>query len=234
MRGRFYSSEDREKAKALVATGKSYSEIFKLIGVPKSTLSTWYSGTVKKPRSRSEMLKHLTSIRSRAVKVIIERARTRRAEEDKKVAESVTEIMAKLPYDQVLLKKTMLAMLYWAEGSKHEKMFGLKFVNTDPRLASLFITLLRECYEIDEKRFSIGLHLHYYHSKSKSIDFWSKLLKVPKDRFSKPYFKKRHKTKRFRKNFAGMCSIYYGSNFIRKEMMSLAYSLQKFIIKPIQ
>ena len=125
----------------------------------------------------------------------------------------------------------MLAMLYSAEGARHKGVSGLKFANTDPKMAQLYITLLRKCYKLDESRFRIRLHLHYYHSIKKSKKIWSKLLNVPLDQFSKPYIKKRSKTKKFRKNFIGICFISYLDSNIRREIMEIFSQLHFFIAK---
>lgn len=230
MREKFYTSEERKRAKALVAAGKTYREVRLILGVPKSTLSTWFSGVVKKPRTREELLVHLASVRPKALKTLQDKARLRHEQEDKLVHKDVIQLVKQIPVNQTSIKKLILAMLYWAEGAKHEKVFGLKFVNTDPKLLQLYTKLLRASYSINEKRLSVRLHLHYYHSKKEATSFWSKILNIPPGQFNKPHFKKRSKTKKFRKNFAGICTIYYGSNFIRKELLGLAYSLQKAII----
>lgn len=43
MMGSKYDEETREKAIALVASGKSYMQVSKIIGVPKSTVADWYN-----------------------------------------------------------------------------------------------------------------------------------------------------------------------------------------------
>ena len=120
-------------------------------------------------------------------------------------------------------------MLYWAEGRKGGS--GAKFVNTDPNLVKLYTTLLRTCYNVDETKFSVGLYVHYYHSIEKVKKFWSETLNIPLSQFNKVYTKKRSETKRFRKNFAGICFVYYGDTLIRKELLTLGCSLCERITK---
>jgi len=120
-------------------------------------------------------------------------------------------------------------MLYWAEGAKHEKVSGLIFVNTDPKLLELFISLLRNCYELDEKKFRVRLHLHYYHPIKETRQFWSKLLEIPESQFTKTLIKRRSLKKRFRKNFHGICILSYLSSSIRKEILALGYAIHNQI-----
>jgi hypothetical protein len=126
----------------------------------------------------------------------------------------------------------MLAMLYSAEGARHKGVSGLKFANTDPKMAQLYVILLRKCYKLDETKFRIFLHLHYYHDIKKSRNFWSKSLNVPLNQFGKVYIKKRSKTKRFRKNFMGICFISYLDSNIRKEVMEIFEQLYLSMVKP--
>lgn len=230
MRGKIYTQFDREESKRLVIKGKSYGEISKSLGIPKSTLSTWYGRTVKKPVNRSGMLLHLAKIRHLAVSAIKQKYSRMRAEEDRQIEDITRKQLVDFPYD-VLAYKAMAAFLYWAEGAKHERVSGLKFINTDLRLCSIFLNLLRRCYTIDNSKIRITLHVHYYHSIKAAKKFWSDGLSVPLGQFNKVYIKERSKTKKFRKNFAGICLIYYPSSRIRKELLVFGTLLAETIDK---
>lgn len=110
-------------------------------------------------------------------------------------------------------------MLYWAEGSK--TIPGLKFTNTDPVLIKMYLTMVRSCYPIDEKRIKIGLRIRHYHKPNGILNFWSNLLDVPVSQFWKIHVKKRSVQKRFRKNFQGICFVYYPSAAIQREVLAL-------------
>ena len=62
MRGKFYTQKDKEKVKQLLLSGKSYSEIAKLLGVPKSTISTWFGKTLKRPINKQARREHFLRI----------------------------------------------------------------------------------------------------------------------------------------------------------------------------
>lgn len=231
MRGKTYSKKEKEKVKQLILEGKSYNEITRLLGVPKSTISTWFGKTIRKPWDRKTMLEHLVNIRKLAAVALRNKWKKKQEEEAQLIKEKVRKELVNYPLENIGFYKSMLTMLYWAEGSRYKKVCGLKFANTDPNLARLYTTLLRTCYNIDEKKFRIGLYVHYYHSIKKTKNFWSKTLNIPLTQFNKVYVKKRSKTKRFRKNFAGICFIYYGDSIIRKELLQLGSSLGKLITK---
>lgn len=233
MSGKFYSATVKKKAKQLRRQRKTYSEITKQLGIPKSTLSGWFGERlgVSFTMDREAQLAHLRRIRLLAVKVVKDKFAKLRALEDKEVAEAVRREIRKFPKNNLAVYKSLLSMLYWAEGSKHEKMSGLKFANTDPDLMLLYLTLLRKCYDMDEAGFRVRLHVHYYHSIKETKKYWSKLLNIPLSQFNKVYIKKRSKTKKFRRNFIGICFLYHRGSNIRKELMGLALALQRDITK---
>ncbi len=105
-------------------------------------------------------------------------------------------------------------------------MSGMKFANSDPKLAKFFIQLLRNTFLINEKKFRISLYLHHYHKESVCKKFWSDTLQVPQSQFYKTYWKKRGKGKKYRKNFMGVCFIYYSDSNIRKEIMEVCSQIQ--------
>ena len=218
-----YSKEVRREVLRMGASGKTYPEIREKFLIPKSTLSTWFKNAGKKP-DRRRQLEHLKRIRPIAMATIHRKKEARIA-----LATGVaTKELDQLPLKNKSVQKALLAMLYWAEGAKSD-MTGLRFVNTDPVLAKLYIWLLRSAYTLNESRIRIRLHLHYYHRHREAIAFWSKLLEVPSSQFGKIYVKKRSVLKRFRKNFQGICFINYFDGAIRRELLSLGQQVaQKY------
>jgi len=226
-----YTPIQKEKAKQLIVAGKTYKEIKNVLGIPKSTLSTWYGGSIKKPVTRRAILKHLARIRKLATLALKNKFEKKRQEEERIINIEVQKILKGFPENNLSIYKVLLAILYWAEGSRHKGMSWTKFANTDPDLTLLYITLLRKCYNLNENKFRVALYVHYYHSIKQVKNFWSDLLDVPLNQFNKVYIKKRSKTKKFRKNFAGICFIYYGDSRIRKELMTLGYLFKQFVLK---
>jgi hypothetical protein len=197
-----------------------------MFGIPKSTLSFWFGETLGHPFDRAGQIKHLARIRPLATLAVKKRIEARSFALRKRLMEEIKTY----PVKDTGTQKLFLAALYWAEGAKHTGVSGLKFVNTDPKLCELYIKLLRKCYRINESKLRIRLHLHYYHGIKKTRGFWSDLLKVPENQFGKIYIKKRSVLKKFRKNFAGICFIYYGSSDIRRELMEISRQFMDLIL----
>lgn len=218
-----YTKETKSEVLRMGKLGKTYTEIREKFPIPKSTLSVWFKNAGKKP-DRARQLEHLKRIRPIALATL-----HRHKEERVALATGIAgKELGLLSLKDKSVQKAFLAMLYWAEGTKSDQA-GLRFTNTDPVLAKLYISLLRSAYSIDESRIRIRLHLHYYHEHREAVSFWSKLLGVPSSQFGKIYDKKRSVQKRFRKNFQGICFINYADSSIRRELLSLGQQIaQKY------
>ena len=100
-------------------------------------------------------------------------------------------------------------MLYWSEGHKSSTSRGVDFANSDADMITIFIKFLREIYRVDEKRFRILLYCYSDQDSIKLINFWSRLTKISKKQFTKPYIRKDFR-KDGRKMEHGMIHIRYG------------------------
>ncbi|GEM_PF-125635 len=221
-----WSAEIKEKAKELRLTGKSYGDITKELNIPKSTLSTWFKD-IPKPNKlfftdRKEWLKKIRLLAAVANK---KKRQNRLDISNNKVLQDINTWKN---YKSIETQKIILAMLYWAEGSKGRGV--VVFANTDPKLSLLFITLLRNCFAIDESKLRIRIHLHDYHREKDVKKFWSNLLKVPESQFNKCYLKNRSKQNKFRRNIGGICFIKYNSVYLQENIMQYAHNIAKKLV----
>jgi len=223
-----WPKEILEEAKKMRLTGSTYSEIGNKFQVAKSTMNSWFKGLPETSHQfyldRDGWLKKIRALSSVAI-------RKKRNEQVKKIFEkAATEVNEWKFLNSVQEDKAILGILYLAEGSKlPERGASVRFTNTDPRLVLLFLTLLRRCYQIDESKLRVALHIHWYHDVKKTKYYWSKLLGVDESKFFKIYVKKRSETKRFRRNFAGICTIVYYSVDLRWEIVETGYNVAKKI-----
>lgn len=218
----------RERSRELRRGGASFSQITKELTVPKSTLSGWLRD-IKHPgnlyyKNRADFLGQMRLLSAAAIR--------------KKRKDKIDEISSRVQnevksWDFLRTKeaqKAALSLLYWAEGQKLPEVGSpVKFANTDPRLVLLFTTLLRSCYNIDPRKIKIHLFLHWYHNEVEVKRFWKDLLGLEDSQFRKTHWKKRSQTKKFRKNFMGICFVIYHSVDLRQEIMHTAISIQEKI-----
>lgn len=73
----------------------------------------------------------------------------------------------------------VIAMLYWAEGSKRR----CEFVNTDGEMIRLYLKIIRNYLKIPDNRIQPVLRIFTNHDKNKSLRYWSMITGMPKKRF---------------------------------------------------
>lgn len=80
--------------------------------------------------------------------------------------------------------------LYWAEGFKKDKRLG--FANSDPAMIKFFLNWLTKGCRVSKKsiRLRVGLNISHKDRIKEVEVYWSKLTKIPKDQFQKPFFQK--------------------------------------------
>lgn len=216
---RVWSDELIQKAKKLRENGFSYTQLQRKLNIPRSSLHYWISG-IKKPakferQDRVRWAKEIQPLGALANKL----KRLKRLE---KIKDEVRERISENLYPSLFMQKVVLSMLYWAEGAKGKKSV-VCFVNTDPKMNLLFITLLRNCFELDEFKLRLRIHLQNHHDEAEIKGFWSDLLGVPKNQFQKTVWKQKPNLgKRYRKNYQGICSIVYHSVYVKEELMLFA------------
>jgi transposase-like protein len=217
--------ETKNAAIELRKKGGSIGAIATSLGVSKSTVYEWTKNMEGAARfaeiGRNRWIKELQPLGAQG-------QRRKRELKIQKIIQAVNEELLNFtPVKEI--EKAMLAMLYWSEGSKGRGM--LVFANTDPRLMLLFITLLRNCYSLDESKFRVRIHIHWYHNEKRVKQYWSELLKIPQSQFTKTYHKKRSKEKVFRKNIGGICFLIYNSDYLREQIVHYSYALGERIVK---
>lgn len=223
-----WSREIIARARELRTQGLTFHEIIEELHVPKSTLSGWVAD-IQHPNHIyfTDRKTWLSQFQRAGV------AKLRQKKTDR-IALAVADVKLEIADLHITpqTKKAMLGALYWCEGTK---VYGtLTFANTDARLILLFITLLRDCYELDETKLRVRLHLHYYHREQEVRRFWSELLGIPESQFQKTYRKHRSKEKTFRRNLGGICFVRYNSEDLRERITQYAFALGEKITGPVQ
>jgi hypothetical protein len=210
----------KHQALQLRANGYSMSEISKKLGIAQSTASLW---------TRNVFLDKKAKIRLNNISIV---ARQKSIISRKKKNEALWQNIAmrcpvlKNNKDYNINEcKIFLALLYWAEGEKTGNKFA--FINSDPNMIKLYLSLLRKSFKINESRFKVWLHLHKYHDKTKLISFWSHVTGICKNQFS--VYNKTHAGNNKKKDYQGCLSIRYQDSRILKEILIIIKRMNKLI-----
>lgn len=206
-----------EKLQAIAWREKGYSlnEIVEKVRASKSIISVWVRNT-----PLSESAKERLLARTRLGPIIsaeVKRKKTQQILDNHKINASRQIETVEL---NVPLIRILCSLIYWCEGSKNH-YYGMTFTNSDPRLVKTFLFLLRSGFVLDESRFRPCIHLHTYHNPSKQLNFWSKITKIPKRQFIRPYLKP-NTGKRIRKDYPGCISVKYHSTDIARQLLMTA------------
>jgi len=185
-------SKDKEKAINLRIQGLSYGQIQAILAIPKSTLSCWL-----KDIELSETAKHkiLARVHNTSVAALIRRNKLQTTlAQDRS---NLIRVLAKKEFRVLLKNKTKRNLfltgvsLYWAEGYKQGAYGGknknIDFTNSDPKMVKLMLNFFTEICSVDKSKIKIQLMAHKNLNHNQAINFWSKLLKLPKNNFNKVY-----------------------------------------------
>jgi hypothetical protein len=113
--------------------------------------------------------------------------------------------------------------LYAGEGSKTDG--AVKFANSDPRMVALFLSWLRDEFEVDEKRLRMNLYLHHGLDLDAAIEFWSAATRIPATQFTKPYRAVADPSIRRAKHPMGCAAVVYACSETHRRLMGMVRAL---------
>lgn len=206
---------------ALRKIGKTYTEIQQIldIKIPKSTLSYWCSNITLSSNSRKRI--------NQIIRNNITKSRIKALEANRIKRKNYIENLKKknIHLGEVIRSKDAakiaLAMLYLGEGSKCQKG-SLMFGNSDPKIISLFLYLLRYCYNINEDKFRCTLQCRADQDIKVLEKYWLIITKIPSNQFYKARVDPRTIGKSSKKkDYKGVCRIDYFSAEIYIELRQI-------------
>ena len=183
---------DRQAALALRLSGKSYGEIRQALGVPKSTLSGWFSDIVLSERLRERIERRgqkqaiailLQHNKNQTTLAVARAARTRQ--------EAAGAIRNPSPRELLLLG----VVLYWAEGYKRPLRRNgrtlthhvVSLTNSDPYLVKAFLRFLRESCGVPNGKIKASLRIFEHQNENTLLRYWQKETGIPPHNFKKSY-----------------------------------------------
>jgi hypothetical protein len=160
---------------------KTYNEINRLLGTPKSTLSGWFKGLkipliIKRRLWTNNQRKWAQSItiynKKRALDIF---------NRNNEIQQRLSKEMGRLTKRELMLIGTAL---YWAEGDKKAR-WRCKFSNSDPEIIKIIMNFFRNLCKVPENKFRAYIQIHPNISEQKAKVFWSKISGIPFEQFDK-------------------------------------------------
>jgi hypothetical protein len=202
--------EERQKARELRAQSWTLQEIASELGVSKGSVSGWVRDVDFEPRPRNRGHpagpKHPMRLKKEAH---LERCRV----EAEQWAVDLTERDLEM----------FVLGLYAGEGSKTDGEVSM--ANTNPAYLQLFLRWLRARFGIDEQRLRAILYLHDGLDIVDATAYWSKMLGIPADQFTKPYRAVADSSIRSRKHVNGCATARYTSTVIHRRVMAMIVAI---------
>ena len=171
----------KEKALLLRRKGKSYGEINQVLGLHKSTLSTWLKNL---PLSKKVKARNINKAKVIWAKNISEfnKIRSEKYQKDTQLLIKKFSSEIPLPTDRDLFFTGV--SLFWAEGGKREK-WKVVFVNSDPQMIEVMMKFFRKICKVPEAKFILVLHLYPNIDEADAKSFWSKITGLNLTQFRK-------------------------------------------------
>lgn len=216
---------NKQKAIELRKLGKSYNEINKILNIPKSTLSDWFSKVQWSNKIKEKLIENtLETHRKRLVIMNNARINILNTHYNKARREAFNELK--------LLKSNPLFMfglaLYWGEGDKVTK-YQLRLTNSDPEIIRTFKIFLDKFCNGKKEKIWAGLLIYPDLDSETCINYWSKTIDLDKKHFTKStIIKGKHKKNRL--NY-GICILGISSRFLKEKMLEWLRLIPNHIIK---
>lgn len=170
--------------------GRSYNEITRLLNIPKSTLSGWFTD-LELTKEATERLKsriHTASLRGLLAR---NKNQTTLAEARSKEMHGAGRRLIKN-----ISKRDLLIIgvtLYWAEGYKRPVVIRGKtktshrvsLTNSDPDLILIFLRFLREICKVPDEKITIWVRYFEHQDPVYLLDFWQKKCNISYSNFRK-------------------------------------------------
>jgi hypothetical protein len=216
--------KERAKAIELRKEGKSYSEIKKLMRVSKSSLSLWLRN---KPLTE-EQVKKIAGNKERAIERFRETMRLKRENRLLKYYEKQRKIWLPLSERELFFAGLFL---YWGEGNKASR-HTISISNTDPKVLVFSLCWMTTALKIPKKSIKVLLQLYTDMDVGKTTAYWSRLLRIPRSQFNKPYIKNSTRSSIDQKGFGyGTCTLMAQSTVIKENLMMATKGIADFYSK---
>jgi len=205
--------KDKEEAFRLRKEGKTYTEISKLLGISKGTLSFWFSKF-----DWSQDLKSVNHKFNYSPAKLEAMRQARRGYLDARYLQAQKE--AEIEFRKYLFNPLFVAglMLYEGEGD-HSNGPQLLIANTNPSVIGAFKRFIEEYYPEYKSRMRISLLLYPDLDSNTCIDWWREQLEDQTILFHRPVIiQGRHKTRRLQ---YGVASLIISSKFLKVKILKL-------------
>ncbi|PIV38431.1 MAG: hypothetical protein COS30_02145 [Candidatus Portnoybacteria bacterium CG02_land_8_20_14_3_00_45_8] len=162
--------------------GKTHGEIREIYNVPKGTLSAWLKNIKISTEAKRKIQQQTYKRWKNANEIFIKRRVQEAWEKRTRIQNKSQREIKKVSLNDL---KLIGAALYWAEGNQKYKN-QLRFSNSNPEIIKIIMEFFRRVCEISNEKIKGRAHTYPDTNYNKTLNFWTKLTKLPKKNFYKP------------------------------------------------
>jgi len=170
----------KEKAIKYREQGYSYGMISEKLGLSKGTLSYWLKEIPYKPNKETLQRIQLASLKSFQI------VHNRKILNIKTAKEKAKKEIGKITKRDLWL---LGIGLYLGEGMKSQE--SVRIINSDPKIIKIAIKWFKKICGLSIKNFNLAIHTYPDNNIKKTINYWSKITKIPKNQFGKTQIDRR-------------------------------------------
>ncbi len=180
-------SKQKIIARLLRRNGESIKEIAKKLNVSVGSVSTWVNDIQLSDIQISNLAKRKTDPYYGKRRDYLNKVRLKLESKIRRLNKLGAAEIGKLNNREVLL---VGIALYWGEGFKKDKLVGL--ATTNKYIAKFFIYWLYACFNIrrDQLILRVTANISYKKQINTLQEYWSHVLHIDLNYFSKPYYQK--------------------------------------------
>lgn len=218
---KIYSQKIRKRARNLRRKGWSLGEISLKMKIPKNTISSWVRDIQLTNQQTKRIKEKIASsgVVGRPLAIEVNRKKIEQWKEDTR---NSVKHFENIFLNNPELGKLACGLLYLCEGSKYPSTRCLVFGNSDPWIIRCFINLLRNSFNIDEKKLRCRIMFRYDQNLQELNKYWSNITRIPLHNFYKSKPDSRTKGKSTLKdNYKGICAVHYLSTNLQFKLQSI-------------
>jgi len=171
----------KQKAISLREEGKSYGEINKILGIAKSTLSTWLKDLPISKKVKTQNINKAKFVWADNIKRFNQLRSEKYQKETQLLIKNFSLEVSSLSNRDLFF---IGLALFWAEGGKREK-WNVRFVNSDPMIIRSIMRFFREVCNVADEKFTLNMHIYPNIEENEAKGFWSKVTNLPLTQFRK-------------------------------------------------
>ena len=161
--------------------GFTYSEIANIVGVSKSTISSWLA---KKTFSKKVKKENIVKAARENKKRISLLQKARAAERKSRYAEAVRSAETEFKHYQHSPLFIAGVMIYLTDGDLSDSQ-KIRISSTNVNVHRIFIRFLKDFFGLENKKISLWLALYPNMNIDKELKWWSRKTKLPVSQFGK-------------------------------------------------